>query len=188
MDKKDQKTASTVTCHVIGWIFPVGHIWTTTTNNTHIITTSSNRSQLLMLLISVPHVGLWAISLACIQVVHSTTWLISLSFHFLPFLYRFLYLPLDTFPLFLRVWLCDTYNWKCDRFYSSHANTLYFPVKGYCWEVSNGCMLVRLSSLCLCVGMCFMCSCSLCGCGCQRCFFYSASKKKSNFCFIKVGI
>jgi len=57
---------------------------------------------------------------------------------------------------FLRSWLSDTYNWRCDRFYSFYTNTLYWPVKGCSWGVGNGCVRLRLSnlSLCVCAGMC----------------------------------
>lgn len=68
--------------------------------------------------------------------------LVSLSILLSPVGWRWLFSP----P---RVWLCDTYNWRCDNFCSFYTNTLYLLVKGCCWKVSNGCMRLWLSSLLL---------------------------------------
>ena len=126
--------------------------------------------------------------LACLHRSEYTadTWLISLPFHFLSFPYRFFYLPLKIFLLFfsLRVWLSDTYNWRCDSFYSSYTNSLYLPVKGYCGEVINGCVCV-----CVCVRarvracQVLVCTCVCCmyvarACRLCRSVFYNAVVKK----------
>lgn len=142
--------------HLISWIIPVGYMCTNpppsrTSSELLTIDQSCRRSpsQCLMLVSE---------QLACLhQWVHSRNVANLTPFSHSPFPLSILLLPIKHIPSpFSSEFDCLTHiTGGVTGFYSSYTNSLYLPVKGYCWEVGNGCVRLSLSSprlpVCVCV-------------------------------------